>query len=243
MPRNLIYILLTVVILAMIPPAVIARKRVLTTEQRRIHFIQDMDNQHKFRAQQVNPLFADGRAMRQPVAGTVAWGELNEDDHFHRGLSKKKWATSLPSKITVDMALLNRGQQRFNIYCQPCHGLAGYGDGIVNTRAMDLLNSGTNGTTWVAPKSLHEKAIREQPVGQIFNTITNGVRNMAGYGAQIPTDDRWAIVAYVRALQRSQNAKIADVPPDQRTDLPTVRIETVVEDNTPVPVVDEEKSK
>jgi mono/diheme cytochrome c family protein len=85
---------------------------------------------------------------------------------------------------------------------------------MVHKRAMELMNNPAigNGTTWVAPKSLHEQEIREQPVGQIFNTISNGVRNMAGYASQIPVADRWAIVAYVKALQRSQNARAEDVP-------------------------------
>lgn len=225
MPKFLAYATLTLIILAMIPPAVIARKRSLATAQRRIHFIQDMDNQHKFRAQQVNPLFADGRAMRPPVPGTIAREELIDDDHFYRGLAGEGWATTFPAQVEVDTDFIRRGRERFNIYCQPCHGMAGYGDGIVNLRAQDLLKTGKNGTIWVQPKSLHESAIREQPIGHIFNTITNGVRNMAGYGAQVPTADRWAIAAYVKALQRSQNARIEDVPPDKRAGLPTRRID------------------
>jgi len=130
------------------------------------------------------------------------------------------WATSFPPQVQVNLDLVYRGQDRFNIYCTPCHGYAGYGDGMVNERAMDLVNLGLNGTTWVQPKSVHEQLIREQPVGQTFNTITNGVRNMSGYAAQIPTEDRWAIVAYVKALQRSQTADLNDLPPDQRTNLP-----------------------
>jgi mono/diheme cytochrome c family protein len=85
--------------------------------------------------------------------------------------------------------------------------VAGYGDGIVNKRGMELMNLGTNGTAWVQPKSIHDADVREQPPGQIYNSITNGVRTMPAYGSQIPVPDRWAIVAYVKALQRSQNAK------------------------------------
>ena len=210
MPKPIIYGILILITLAAIPPALIAQARAVHAKKPRIHFIQDMDNQPKFRAQHANPLFADGRAMRPPVVGTVARGELREDDHYERGIVKGEWATVFPDKVEVNMALLERGRERFTIYCQPCHGAAGNGDGMINKRAMELVNLGTNGTTWVAPKSIHEEQIRAQPIGQIFNSITNGVRNMPPYGPQIPVADRWAIVSYVRALQRSQNASERD---------------------------------
>ncbi len=206
MPKMIITIALLLLTAAAVPPALIAQARAVRSKKPRIHLVQDMDNQPRFEAQHANALFADGRAMRPPVAGTVARGELRADDHYDRGIVGGEWATTFPATVEVTMTLMERGRQRFNIYCQPCHGAAGYGDGIVNKRAMELLNLGTNGTTWVAPKSLHEQQIREQPVGQLFNSITNGVRNMPPYGPQIPVADRWAIVAYVRALQRSQNA-------------------------------------
>ncbi len=210
MPKAFRYIILFVVVMAMLPPALVAQLRAVHSSKPRVHLVQDMDNQPKYRAQQANPLFADGRAMRPPVAGTVARGQLNDDEHFERGIVGGQWAATFPSQVPVDMALLERGRDRFNIYCRPCHGAAGYGDGMVNLRAMELMNLGTNGTTWVQPKSIHEQAIREQPVGQTFNSITNGVRNMPPYGSQINVRDRWAIVAYVRALQRSQNARESD---------------------------------
>jgi mono/diheme cytochrome c family protein len=203
-------------------------------DRRRIHLIQDMDNQHKFRAQQVNTMFADQRAMRPPVAGAVAREDIMDDahtsrDHFTRGvvLDSKgavQWATGFPEKTPLTADLMKRGQDRFTIYCRPCHGDAGFGDGIVNKRAMELVNTGMNGTVWVQPKSLHEAAIREQPVGQIFHTITTGIRTMPAYESQIPIEDRWAIVAYVKALQRSQHAKPEDVPADQRARLPVIRL-------------------
>lgn len=223
MPKVLIYGTIVVIFLAMVPPAVIAWARAVNSSQPRIHLIQDMDNQPKFRAQHANALFADGRAMRPPIWGTVARGRLNEDDHYYRGISNGQWAATFPPQVALTMDLLQRGRERFNIYCQPCHGLAGYGDGMVNRRAMVLMNLGVNGTTWVQPKSVHEQQIREQPVGQYFNTITNGVRNMPAYGPQIPVADRWAIVAYLRALQRSQNARPDDAPPQQRVQLQSVR--------------------
>jgi mono/diheme cytochrome c family protein len=226
MPKPLLYATMVLIILAFVPPAVIARARAKNSRVPRVHLIQDMDNQGKFRAQHSNPLFADGRAMRPPVPNTVARGELNDDWHYHRGVAGGAWATSFPRQVTVDMDLLLRGRDRFNIFCQPCHGGAGFGDGIVHQRAMVLMNNPLigNGTTWVAPKSLHEQAIREQPVGQIFNSLTNGVRNMAGYSSQVPVADRWAIVAYVRALQRSQHARDEDVPAETRNTLEVIEL-------------------
>ncbi len=222
-PKPIIYAVLTLVILAMIPPALIARDRAVPNARRRIHLVQDMDNQHKFRAQHESPsimrgtekihLFKDHRAMRPVVPGTIARGELRADDHYERGVKDNAWATTFPAQVEVNMALLERGRERFNIYCQPCHGLTGEGDGIIHRRGSTLmLDPNGGGTTWVPPKNIHEEAIRQQPVGQMYNNITNGVRNMAGYGAQIPVHDRWAIVAYVKALQRSRHAEISDVP-------------------------------
>jgi mono/diheme cytochrome c family protein len=218
-PRPFIIIGIVIVVLACIPPAIIARMRAVPSPLPRIHYIQDMDNQHRLEAQQESPrygampLFADGRAMRPLVPGTVARGELRDDDHYDRGIVGGDWATTFPAQLTIDRAFLERGQERFGIYCSPCHGLAGYGDGLVNAKANELLSMPAlnNGTTWVAPKNLHEAAIRDQPIGQTFNTITNGVRNMSGYAAQVPVEDRWAIVSYVKALQRSQNARSSDV--------------------------------
>ncbi len=240
MPKWFMASILILITLALLPFAVIARMRAINSREPRIHYIQDMDNQPKFRAQAPSwsrirddadktkeYLFVDERAMRPQVPGTVARGELNEDDHYYRGVVGEGWATTFPQQVTVDMDLLHRGHERFNIYCTPCHGYAGYGDGMVSVRAIQLVDAGTNarGTTWVAPKNMHEELIRDQPIGQTFNTITNGVRNMAGYASQIPVADRWAIVAYVKALQRSQNAD-ADVPADQRRNLPIEDITT-----------------
>jgi len=127
-----------------------------------------------------------------------------------------QWANVLPSQIKMDFATLQRGQERFNIYCSVCHGISGGGNGIVNQRAMELVantNGPVNGTVWVQAKNLvHDELVTVQPMGQVFNTITYGIRNMAGYGSQVPTEDRWAIAAYVKALQRSQIAQPSDVP-------------------------------
>jgi mono/diheme cytochrome c family protein len=212
-PKPFVYIGVSITVLALIPPAVIAYARAGTSAKPRLHMVLDMDNQLRFESQHANSLFRDGRAMRPVVEGTVARGELNEDEHLHRGVVNDAWATTFPSAITLDRAFVEFGRERFNIYCTPCHGLSGYGDGAIHHRAMEVMLLPTsNGTSWVQPKSIHEQAIREQPVGQVFNTITNGVRTMAGYDAQVPVKDRWAIVAYVKALQRSQNALESDVP-------------------------------
>jgi mono/diheme cytochrome c family protein len=207
MPRTIGYAILIVVLLAMIPPALIACLRAVNAKVPRVHLIQDMDNQPRFRAQHASALFLDGRAMRTAVEGTVARGRLGQGDHYETGVSDGGWATTFPPQVRVDMAFLGRGRERFDIYCRPCHGAAGYGDGMVSKRAMELMNRGVNGTTWVQPKSIHDADVRDQPLGQLYNSITNGVRTMPPYGSQIPVADRWAIVAYVRALQRSQNAE------------------------------------
>jgi mono/diheme cytochrome c family protein len=121
--------------------------------------------------------------------------------------------------MAMSKELLDRGEQRYNIYCSVCHSYAGYGDGPVNKRAMELMSSSegpANGTSWVQAKSMHDPVVREHPIGQLYHIATNGIRNMAGYGTQIDLADRWAIAAYVKALQLSQNASMQDVPPEIR---------------------------
>jgi len=142
----------------------------------------------------------------------VARGDLEGSAAYRTGRTGDGWVTAFPVPVTEQ--LMRRGQERYDIYCSPCHGLAGYGDGVVAKRA-DALQEGT----WTPPSSYHTDLVRSRPAGQLFNTITNGIRNMAAYGAQIPVADRWAIVAYVRALQRSQAASVADVPPELRRQL------------------------
>lgn len=212
-PRWIIYLIMIGTVAALVPPTLVWRLRTMKSEKPRIHLVQDMDNQARFKTQQPNPLFADNRASRPVIEGTVARGELRADDHFQLGVVDGGWAETYPDEIEVDMALLMRGQERFGIFCSMCHGSSGYGDGMVHQRAMELVNNPAigNGTQWVQPRSLHEAEVREQSVGQIYNTITNGIRNMAGYEAQIPIRDRWAITAYVKALQRSQHARPADL--------------------------------
>jgi mono/diheme cytochrome c family protein len=146
------------------------------------------------------------------VPGTIAQGELEADDALYRGKSGDQFVTRIPLPVTL--ALMRRGQERFDIYCATCHGYVGLGDGMTAKRA-DALQEGT----WTPPTSLHTDPVRQQPVGQIFNTITYGIRKMPPYGPLIPVRDRWAIVLYVRALERSQNARVEDVPPEVRPSL------------------------
>ncbi|MSR70031.1 MAG: cytochrome c [Phycisphaerales bacterium] len=219
MPRIIACFLLILSLLAMLPPIIAAQARSTPSPNLPINIIQDMDLQAKFKAQSQNDLFADKRSQRPQIVGTVANGESYLDTHFNEGVVAGQWATTTPTQLPLTMAFLQRGRERFNIYCTPCHGYSGAGDGTVNQRALALVSNvdgPVNGTVWVAAKSVHDATVTAQPLGQLFNTVTNGVRNMAGYGSQIPTEDRWAIVAYVRALQRSQNASINDVPADKR---------------------------
>lgn len=165
-----------------------------------IHLNPNMDNQQYVGAQEPSPFFADRRGMRSDVPGTVAVGALKDDDHLYRGLVNGKPATTLP--LPLDAALLRRGRERYDIYCSACHDGAGTGDGIVVRRGM------------LQPPSFHVDRVAAMPVGELYSVITNGVRNMPSYARQIPPEDRWAIVAYVRALQLSRRATLADVPAD-----------------------------
>lgn len=194
---------------ALVPFAWFAAARFGDSTRAPFHLVGDMDWQPRFRAQAANPHYADGRAMRPDVAGTVAVGELDRDGAVATGKVGQDWCTQIP--VPVDARVLARGRERFGIYCAPCHGGAGYGDGLVAVRASELMEP-----NWVPPASLHDPVVRARSVGQLYDTVRNGVRTMPAYGRQISRDDSWAIVAYVRALQRSQNAKPEDVPPAAR---------------------------
>lgn len=212
-PRWILLTTVVLVALSWIPLALIARDRSARSESPRLSLIPDMDKQPRYTSMNVNPAFADGRADRRPVAGTVARGRLEIDDAFWRGKTTDgEWVREIP--MAIDGSVMRRGKQRYEIYCAPCHGLDGSGDGIVSRKA-EALREGT----WVPPTSLHLDNVRDRSAGHLFNTITNGIRNMPAYDHQIETSDRWAIVAYMRAVQRSQNARIEDVPPDVRPQL------------------------
>lgn len=208
-----------------VPLSLAFRARSVTSTEPRIAIMQDMDNQTKYKEQAFSPVFADGRADRLPVPGTVSRSGLAEDDHYYRGYSRTwnaqankyevQFLAGFPQQVKVDDALLQRGRQRFNIYCLPCHGADGSGNGMTNQRAVELGES-----QWVTPSNLTDDDRRNRAEGHLFNTVTNGIRNMAGYGPQIPVEDRWAIVAYVRALQLSQHAPAGIVSPEKLGTIP-----------------------
>jgi mono/diheme cytochrome c family protein len=170
---------------------------------------QDMHDQPRYKPLARSSFFEDGRASRPLVAGTIARGHLHEDTRLYTGKDGNNPIARFPFPITK--AVLERGQQRFNIYCSPCHDRAGTGLGMVVRRGLRR------------PPSYHIDRLRAAPVGYFFDVITNGFGAMPDYAAQIQPQDRWAIVAYIRVLQRSQNAKLADVPPDQRAALGSPR--------------------
>jgi mono/diheme cytochrome c family protein len=173
--------------------------------------ITDMDYQGRFEPQGdrtfngEKPIFSDARASRRPVDGTVAKGMLVDDESFSTGVLDNMYIGRNPVK--VDAALLTHGQRRFNTYCSPCHDQTGQGRGMVAQRA-----------TWI-PTNLQEPRVKDMNDGEIFNVMTNGRRSMPPYRFQVSDRDRWAIVAYVRALQRTSLATEAEVPEDKRSEL------------------------
>jgi mono/diheme cytochrome c family protein len=211
LPRGIIFALLIIGSAATVPFAMAVLARVSTSERTRIHIVPDMDSQEKFKAQRKNPFFADNRAMRADVAGTVAQGELHDDDHFYTGKVDGAFAKTFPSQIDISMHTMERGQERFGIYCTPCHGVDGSGQGMVHLRAKSLLQG-----TWVQPTDLHTETLFYKPVGELFDNISRGIRNMPPYARQIDPADRWAIILYLRALQRSGAAKPDDLSENER---------------------------
>jgi mono/diheme cytochrome c family protein len=161
---------------------------------------QDMHDQPKYTAYKPSDFFADRRSARPVVEGTIPQGHLNEDELLHSGRVGGQPATVFP--FTVDDALMRRGRERYDIFCSPCHGLTGEGDGMVVQRG------------YRRPPSFHVDRLRQAPPGHVFDVITNGFGAMPDYVAQIPVRDRWAIAAYMRALQLSQNATVAQLSPD-----------------------------
>ena len=166
---------------------------------------QDMHDQPKYQPLEASPFFADGRASRPRVPGTVARGRLDADVLRATGKNDGKLSDVFPAPVTA--ATLERGHQRFDIYCSPCHDRAGTGRGMIVMRG------------YKQPPSFHEERLRGMPPGYFFDVMTNGFGVMPGYAAQVPVDDRWAIAAYVRALQLSQHATLADVPESERAAL------------------------
>lgn len=254
-----------VIAASVIPLLVVLKMRVTNSESPRFHIFYDMDFSPAKDAQQGSTLFADGRAMRADVPGTVARGESNYDMDFMTGAQIDKLSSSNPplaerlvrlsagpigpqDDTTADSveeteqesdekteatatdttpwltsnplgnseAVLRQGQKYFGIYCSVCHGMNGGGNGLVNRRAQKILSP-----TWIPPSSLHQDSLYDDkyPDGKLFSTISNGIRKMPGYAAQIKAKDRWAIVAYVRALQKSRNASIDSIPEELREEI------------------------
>jgi hypothetical protein len=162
---------------------------------------QDMADQPKNTPLSPSPFFADGRSERPLIENTVARGSIADEDLF---IPKESNAFPLP--LTPE--LLKRGQERYKIFCTPCHGIQGDGNGMVSMRGMKH------------PPSFQDPRLRQVPTGYIYDVITNGFGAMLSYSAQIPPSDRWAIIAYVRALQLSRNAPASELPPDVRAKLP-----------------------
>ncbi len=166
---------------------------------------QDMHDQPRYEPMEGSRFFADQRAARPVPAGTVARGQLHEDQHFYTGKVGGRFAETFPMPVT--RAVLERGRERYDIYCSPCHDRTGSGNGMIVRRG------------YLAPPSFHVERLRTQAPGYFFNAISNGFGKMPSYALQIPVADRWAIVAYVRALQLSQHATLADVPAAERVAL------------------------
>jgi mono/diheme cytochrome c family protein len=161
---------------------------------------QDMHDQPKLTAYKPSDFFADQRSARPTIEGTIAQGHLNEDELLYTGRVGGQPATMFP--FAVDEALMRRGRERYDIFCTPCHGLTGAGDGMVVQRG------------YRRPPSFHIDRLRQAPPGHIYDVITNGFGAMPDYAVQIPVRDRWAIAAYMRALQLSQNATAAELSPE-----------------------------
>lgn len=290
LPRAIWLGALLLVLAGLIPAAIVLNMRASFSDLPRWHVFFDMDFQPKKKPQQTTTIFADGRTMRPQVPGTIAKGQLEEQDPFYLGhdplkmtladyrravfvsatdqdpveeakASEQKpaegasaeqkpteeakpvepaapapvatpvapaagdggqapnyaWLEKLPIDVTEEH--MNLGKVKYETYCAACHGYAGFGDGLVSKRAASLLQD-----TWTPPTSLHADRVQKQPVGRIFHTISKGQGKMASYASSMSAKERWAVVLYVKALQRSRNANIDDVPVEQRSSLTTAAV-------------------
>jgi cbb3-type cytochrome c oxidase subunit III len=162
---------------------------------------QKMGEQPAYRPLQTSDFFSDGTSARPIPADTVARGHLQDDALLFTGKDANgQDSTQFPFPVTRDV--LERGRDRYSIYCVPCHGPTGDGNGVVVQRGFN------------SPPSYHTDRLRQAPVGHFFDVVTNGFGAMPSYASQIPVSDRWAIIGYIRALQLSQYAPLSDVPPD-----------------------------
>lgn len=177
-----------------------------TSDKPPVHLNPNMDDQPKYLPQAEGDFFENRSAMRMPVEGTVAREWLRDDDAYYRGMDKNgDFIKYDPVEVTEEN--LKRGRERFDIYCAVCHGEVGDAKSIMVEKQF------------IPPPTFHQDRIRNMPDGQIFDTITNGIRNMPSYRNQIPVRDRWLIIHYLRALQMSQNAKLTDIPENMRGNL------------------------
>jgi mono/diheme cytochrome c family protein len=165
----------------------------------------DMQDQPKYKPLGRSTFFPDGRMSRPVPAGTIARDELSDKDTVHTGNADGSFVPTIP--VPVTKALLERGHDRFDIYCSPCHARTGDGNGMIHQRGF-----------WI-PSNLHTERLRSVPPGYLYQVIANGYGAMPDYRDQVPVEDRWAIVAYLRALQLSRHATLADVPQDVRQQL------------------------
>jgi len=166
---------------------------------------QDMHDQPKYKPYRGSDFFGDARSDRPQVEDTVARGHLRDNDEMYVGKTGTAFASRFPMPVTAEV--LKRGQQRFSIYCTPCHGQTGKGNGYVVQRG------------YRTPPSFHIDRLRAQPAGYFYDVITNGFGAMPDYSAQVDVADRWAIVAYVRALQLSENVKVTEIPAEEQARL------------------------
>jgi mono/diheme cytochrome c family protein len=163
--------------------------------------------QPKLKPYQESAFFADNQSARPLLIGTIARGQLHVDPAYDTGKTGDLLVDKIPDSVKLNQKLLKRGQERYNIYCSPCHSRAGDGRGMIVQRGFPT------------PPSFHEQRLLDAPAGHFFNVITSGYGAMYSYAARVPIEDRWAIVAYIRALQLSQHATLDDVPAKQRAQL------------------------
>ena len=200
--------------------AAVARGRIVVSTVRRawrlllfpllIGCTQDMYDQPRYEPLEASKFFRDGKSARHPVEGTIARGQLWHTQAYFTGRRGGKFVSGFPDDprpgrdFSLDLQLLQRGRERYNIFCSACHGRTGHGDGMVVQRGFPR------------PPRLHDDEIRNKPNGHYFEVISQGLREMPAYASSIPADDRWAIVAYVRALQTSQHLPLSEAPQDIR---------------------------
>ncbi len=166
---------------------------------------EDMQNGPRYRTFQKSTFFADGLSARPQIPGTVAQEQLDSDELLNTGKINGQLADVFPFPVTKEV--IRRGQERFNIYCTPCHGMLGDGEGMIVQRGFRK------------PPSYHIDRLRSAPVGHFFDVISNGFGAMTDYGTRVAPRDRWAIIAYIRALQLSRNVRVSEIPPEARARL------------------------